>query len=62
MAQRLVRLQEEERAHVSRNLHDGISQMLVAAKFQLESAERVLEAQPPGCPPELKTGGTSRTR
>lgn len=56
LAQRIVSLQEEERAHVSRNLHDGISQMLVAAKFQLESAERALDARPSGAPAELKVG------
>jgi two-component system, NarL family, sensor kinase len=56
MAQRIVRLQEEERAQVSRNLHDGISQLLVAAKLQIESAERTLDAAPAGSPAELKTG------
>jgi two-component system, NarL family, sensor kinase len=56
MAQRIVRLQEEERAQVSRNLHDGISQLLVAAKLQIESAERTLDAAAPGSPAELKTG------
>lgn len=56
MAQRIVGLQEEERAYVSRNLHDGISQMLVAAKLQLESAQRVLDAGSAGCPPELRVG------
>jgi two-component system NarL family sensor kinase len=40
MAQRIVHLQEEERAHVSRHLHDGVSQTLVAAKFHFESAQR----------------------
>ncbi len=44
-AHRIVRLQEEERAQVSRNLHDGISQLLVAAKLQIESAERTLDDQ-----------------
>lgn len=56
MAQRIVRLQEEERAQVSRNLHDGISQLLVAAKLQIESAERTLDLAPAGSPSELKTG------
>lgn len=38
MAQRIVDLQEEERARVARELHDGVSQLLVAAKFHFESA------------------------
>lgn len=53
MAQRIVGLQEEERARVSRNLHDGISQMLVATKLQLESAEHALGT---ASPPQLQTG------
>lgn len=56
MAQRIVTLQEEERARVSRHLHDGVSQLLVAAKFQLESAARTLESQPAGIPVALATG------
>jgi two-component system, NarL family, sensor kinase len=55
MAQRIVLLQEEERAYVSRHLHDGVSQVLVAAKLQLESAARALAAGP-GSPPELALG------
>jgi two-component system NarL family sensor kinase len=38
LAQRVVRSQEEERARLSRDLHDGISQMLVSIKLQVESA------------------------
>ncbi len=38
MAHRLVNSQEEERTRVSRELHDGISQMLASAKFSLETA------------------------
>ncbi|MEN2394069.1 cache domain-containing protein [Pseudomonas halotolerans] len=41
--QRIVSLQEEERARVSRELHDGISQLLVSIKFQFELASHVLE-------------------
>ncbi|HWA75400.1 MAG TPA: cache domain-containing protein [Polyangiaceae bacterium] len=44
MAARIVHLQEEERARVSRELHDGISQLLVAMKFQFELARQKLEA------------------
>ena len=38
MAHRVVSSQEDERTRVSRELHDGISQMLASAKFSLETA------------------------
>lgn len=38
LTQRIVSLQEEERSRVSRELHDGISQLLVSIKFQFELA------------------------
>lgn len=37
LAQHVVRSQEEERARLSRDLHDGISQWLVSVKLQIES-------------------------
>ncbi|MEX3776422.1 cache domain-containing protein [Pseudomonas sp. MYb118] len=43
LTQRIVSLQEEERSRVSRELHDGISQVLVSIKFQFELAGLVLE-------------------
>lgn len=43
LAQRIVSLQEEERARVSRELHDGISQLLVSTKYQFELAQDQLE-------------------
>lgn len=46
LAQRVVLSQEEERARVSRDLHDGISQSLVSIKFQTEAAIIKLERQP----------------
>lgn len=42
--QRLVNLQEEERSRVSRELHDGISQLLVSIKFQFELASHQVAA------------------
>lgn len=39
LAQDIVRLQEVERARVSRELHDGISQLLVSVKFHFEAAQ-----------------------
>ncbi|PWV58888.1 cache domain-containing protein [Plasticicumulans acidivorans] len=38
LAERVVHSQEDERARVARELHDGLSQQLVAVKFVLESA------------------------
>ena len=38
LAQQVVDSQEKERARLSRELHDGISQMLVSVKLLLESA------------------------
>jgi two-component system NarL family sensor kinase len=37
LTQRVVRSQEDERARLSRDLHDGISQWLVSIKLQIES-------------------------
>lgn len=44
---RLLNLQEEERSRVSRELHDGISQLLVSIKFQFELASHQLETGAP---------------
>ena len=38
LAQRVVESQEQERARLSRDLHDGISQWLVSIKLQVEAA------------------------
>jgi two-component system NarL family sensor kinase len=37
LAQRVVKSQEQERARLSRDLHDGISQWLVSIKLQIEA-------------------------
>lgn len=43
LAQRIVTSHEEERTRVARDLHDGLSQLLVSVKFHLELAkERAL--------------------
>jgi two-component system, NarL family, sensor kinase len=61
LAQQVVESQEQERARLSRELHDGISQMLVSAKLLLESAlarfERG-EARVPAAEASLATGLT----
>ena len=43
---KLVDVQEEERARVSRDLHDGISQILVSAKYELALAKSRLIKSP----------------
>ncbi|NKQ10151.1 cache domain-containing protein [Pseudomonas sp. SST3] len=52
LTQRIVSLQEEERSRVSRELHDGISQLLVSIKFQFELASHQLVS---GNPKALET-------
>ena len=46
LAQRVVESQEEERARLSRDLHDGISQWLVSIKLQIEAGIERLSGQP----------------
>lgn len=50
LARQVVKSQEDERAHLSRELHDGTSQTLVSIKLLLESAQAQLD-QAPGAPP-----------
>ncbi|BDT58378.1 sensor kinase [Massilia varians] len=46
LAQRVVESQEDERARLSRDLHDGISQALVSVKLQLEAGIIRLDGDP----------------
>ncbi|SDH42344.1 MULTISPECIES: cache domain-containing protein [unclassified Duganella] len=46
LAQRVVESQEEERARLSRDLHDGISQWLVSIKLQIEAGIIRLTGKP----------------
>ena len=46
LAQRVVESQEEERARLSRDLHDGISQWLVSIKLQIEAGIIRLSGKP----------------
>ncbi len=43
LTQRVLDAQEEERGRVARELHDGISQILVGVRYALDSARRRLE-------------------
>ncbi|MGJ7541449.1 cache domain-containing protein [Variovorax sp. LT1R16] len=57
LARQVVQSQEDERGHLARELHDGISQTLVSAKLLIESAvdtlERGQQATPPALPKAL---------
>ncbi len=44
LTQRIVAFQEEERGRVSRELHDGISQILVSVKYSIELAMDKIKA------------------
>ncbi|MFN4211076.1 MAG: histidine kinase, partial [Devosia sp.] len=44
LAQRVVDTQEEERARIARELHDGISQTMVAARYMLDLAASKVRA------------------
>ena len=46
LAQSVVRSQENERARLSRDLHDGLSQLLVSTKLQIESGLAKLSTDP----------------
>ena len=46
LTQRIIDAQEEERGRVARELHDGISQMLVGVRYALELARRRLADNP----------------
>lgn len=56
LTQRLITSQEEERSRLSRELHDGISQLLVSIKFQFELASRELGTGKPSAGETLREG------
>ncbi|WP_345816016.1 cache domain-containing protein [Paraburkholderia sp. PREW-6R] len=62
LAQQVVDSQENERARLSRELHDGISQMMVSVKLLLESALARFERSEPRVPPAEAALATSITR
>jgi len=44
LSHKIVRLQEEERKRVARELHDGINQLLVSVKYKIENFEEKFES------------------
>lgn len=53
---RIVTLQEEERRRVARELHDGVSQLLISAKYHLEIVAEQFKLQGSAPPPALAVG------
>ncbi|MCA0043587.1 cache domain-containing protein [Celeribacter litoreus] len=53
LTQRIFDTQEEERGRVARELHDGISQILVGVRYALELARRQLKNEDPKAPASL---------
>ena len=59
LAQRVVNSQEEERVRVAQDLHDGIIQVLVSAKFFIETAQLQLNTSLENLPPDATKPGAS---
>ncbi|WP_187432311.1 hypothetical protein ROLI_022570 [Roseobacter fucihabitans] len=56
LTQRVLDAQEEERGRVARELHDGISQLLVGVRYALDTARRKLDRGDPTAPEPLGKG------
>lgn len=56
LTQRVLDTQEEERGRVARELHDGISQILVGVRYALEIARRRFQSGDPRAPETLEKG------
>ena len=59
LTQRVIDTQEEERGRVARELHDGISQILVGARYAFELARRHVAKADPRATDSLDKGITS---
>ena len=53
LGQRIINLQEEERRHHSRELHDGIIQVLVSIKYSLVATRMFIDKKEQDMPPAL---------
>ncbi|WP_300058019.1 cache domain-containing protein [uncultured Roseobacter sp.] len=56
LTQRVLDAQEEERGRVARELHDGISQLLVGVRYALDTARRKFDRSDPSAGEPLKKG------
>ena len=63
LARQVVRFQEDERAHLARELHDGATQTMVSAKLLVEAAIDQLERESRPAPRALETalGGLTQS-
>jgi signal transduction histidine kinase len=57
LSHKIVRLQEEERRRVSRELHDGINQLLVSVKYKIENFEEKFNHSPQQALDDIKKAG-----
>ncbi len=48
LSHKIIRLQEEERRRVARELHDGINQLLVSVKYKMENVEEKINKSKDG--------------
>lgn len=55
ISHKIVRLQEEERRRVSRELHDGINQLLVSVKYKIENSGEKFSHKPEQALQDIKT-------
>ncbi len=62
LARQVVRFQEDERAHLARELHDGATQTMVSAKLLVEAAIDQLERESRPAPRALETALTGLTQ
>jgi PAS domain S-box-containing protein len=56
LLKRFVRVQEEERARVSREIHDSVTQLTHAAAIHLDLALELLDGSPPAAHQEVERG------
>lgn len=55
----VIQFQEDERSRVARELHDGIIQLLVSGRFQVQAAEMHLAQKSDGAPAHLQKGAAT---
>lgn len=56
LAQRVIDAQEEERARLARELHDGISQSLIGVRYSIDLASRKVESHTDDAAAAIETG------
>ena len=56
LTQRVIDTQEEERSRIARELHDGISQILIGVRYAIDLARRKAESGAEGAPEAIARG------